>query len=204
MDYSQMIVSLLFVLCPGLLPAAPGAEVDAAPPPAAAAAHRRARRCSCSSLLDEECVYFCHLDIIWINTPEKTVPYGLGGPSRSRRSLEDMVPETLTEPSSRCRCANQKDKKCLNFCQTGKDLWAQSTVEKTSHHRIKAGKCIAPKCMNRQLVDSKKTKRLEAIGNSIKTSFSIAKLKAELQKGQKLKHNRANKRQSIWESLKAS
>ncbi|KAM9303229.1 LOW QUALITY PROTEIN: endothelin-1 [Morus bassanus] len=210
MDYSQMIVSLLFVFCPGLLPAAPGAVAGAAPPPpaaaaaAAATAHRRARRCSCSSLLDEECVYFCHLDIIWINTPEKTVPYGLGGPSRSRRSLKDMVPEMLTEPSSRCRCANQKDKKCLNFCQTGKDLWAQSTVDKTSRHRNKAGNCIGPKCMNRQLVDSKKMKRLEAIGNSIKASFSIAKLKAELQKGRKLKHNRASKRQSILESLKAS
>ncbi|NXK55426.1 EDN1 protein, partial [Chauna torquata] len=174
----------------------------AAPPPAAAASHRRARRCSCSSLLDEECVYFCHLDIIWINTPEKTVPYGLGGPSRSRRSLKDMVPEILTEASSRCRCANQKDKKCLNFCQTGKDLWAQSTMEKTSRHRNKSGDCIGPKCMNQQFVDSRKMKRLEAISNSIKASFSIAKLKAELQKGRKLKHNRANKRQSIWESLK--
>ncbi|XP_074753999.1 endothelin-1 [Athene noctua] len=203
MDYTQMILSLLFVLCPGLLSAAPGVEAGAAPPPAASA-HRRARRCSCSSLLDEECVYFCHLDIIWINTPEKTVPYGLGGPSRSRRSLKDMVPEMLAEPSSRCRCANQKDKKCLNFCQMGKDLWAQSTMEKTSHHRNKAGNCIGPKCMNRQLVDSKKMKRLEAIGNSIKASFSVAKLKAELQKGRKLKHNRANKKQSIWESLKAS
>ncbi|XP_026699519.1 endothelin-1 [Athene cunicularia] len=115
-----------------------------------------------------------------------------------------MVPEMLAEPSSRCRCASQKDKKCLNFCQMGKDLWAQSTMEKTSRHRNKAGNCIGPKCMNRQLVDSKKMKRLEAIGNSIKASFSIAKLKAELQKGRKLKHNRANKKQSIWESLKAS
>ncbi|XP_030301134.1 endothelin-1 [Calypte anna] len=202
MDYSQMIVSLLFVLCPGLLPAALGAEAGAPSPPAAA--HRRPRRCSCSSLLDEECVYFCHLDIIWINTPEKTVPYGLGGPSRSRRSLKDMVQEMITEPSSRCRCANQKDKKCLNFCQTGKDLWAQSTVEKTSRHLNKAGSCTGLKCMNRQLVDSRKMKRLEAIGNSIKASFSIAKLKAELQKGRKLKHNRANKSQSVWESLKAS
>ncbi|XP_032936331.1 endothelin-1 [Catharus ustulatus] len=202
MDYCHMIVSLLFVLCPGLLPAAPGAEVDAAPPPAAA--HRRARRCSCSSLMDEECVYFCHLDIIWINTPEKTVPYGLGGPSRPRRSLKDMVPEMLAEPSSRCQCANQKDKKCLNFCQAGKDLWVQSTVEKTSRHRIKAGNCTGPKCMNRQLADSKKMKRLEAIGNSIKASFNIAKLKAELQKGRKLKHNRTSKRQSVRENLKAS
>ncbi|NXB50638.1 EDN1 protein, partial [Leucopsar rothschildi] len=165
-------------------------------------AHRRARRCSCSSLMDEECVYFCHLDIIWINTPEKTVPYGLGGPSRSRRSLKDMVPDMLAEPNSRCLCANQKDKKCLNFCHAGKDLWAQSTVEKTSRHRIKASNCTGPKCTNRQLVDSKKMKRLEAIGNSIKASFNIAKLKAELQKGRKLKHNRASKRQSVRESLK--
>nr|XP_013049747.1 endothelin-1 [Anser cygnoides] len=115
-----------------------------------------------------------------------------------------MVPEMLTEASSRCQCANQKDKKCLNFCQTGKDLWAQSTVEKTLRHRNKGGNCIGPKCMNQQFVDSRKIKRLEAIGNSIKASFSIAKLKAELQKGWKLKHNRANKRQSIWESLKTS
>ncbi|NWJ08833.1 EDN1 protein, partial [Crypturellus undulatus] len=178
-----------------LPPAAPGAA-------AAAAGLRRARRCSCSSLLDEECVYFCHLDIIWINTPEKTVPYGLGGPSRSRRSLKDVVPEILTEPSSRCQCANQKDKKCLNFCQTGKDLWTQSTMEKSSHHRNKGGNCLGPKCMTQQFAGSKKMKRLEAIGNSIKASFSLAKLKAELQKGRKLNHNRANKRRSIWESLK--
>ncbi|KAM9574766.1 endothelin-1 [Guaruba guarouba] len=207
MDYSQMIVSLLFVLCPGLLPAAPGAEAAAAPTPpaaaAAAAAHRRARRCSCSSLMDEECVYFCHLDIIWINTPEKTVPYGLGGPSRSRRSLKDMMPEMFADPSSRCQCTTQKDKKCLNFCQTGKDLWAQSTME-ISRRRNEGGKCIGSKCTSRQLVDSKKMKRLEAIGNSIKASFSIAKLKAELQKGRKLKHNRANKRQNFWKTLKAS
>lgn len=56
--------------------------------------------------------------------------------------------------------------------------------------------------MNQQFVDSRKMKRLEAVGNSIKASFSIAKLKAELQKGRKLKHNRASKRQSIWKSLK--
>ncbi|XP_035171999.1 endothelin-1 [Oxyura jamaicensis] len=203
MDYSHVVLPLLFVLCPGLLPAAPGAEVGSAPPPPAVL-HRRSRRCSCSSLLDEECVYFCHLDIIWINTPEKTVPYGLGGPSRSRRSLKDMVPEMLTEASSRCQCANQKDRKCLNFCQTGKDLWAQSTVEKTLCHCNKGGNCIGPKCMNQQFVDSRKSNRLEAIGNSIKASFSIAKLKAELQKGWKLKHNRRNKRRSIWESLKTS
>ncbi|XP_010706754.2 endothelin-1 [Meleagris gallopavo] len=114
------------------------------------------------------------------------------------------MPEMLSGGSNRCRCASQRDKKCLNFCQMGKDLWAQSTAEKTSRHRNKAGGCVGPKCMNQQFVDSRKIKRLEAIGNSIKASFSIAKLKAELQKGRKLKHNRASKRQSIWRSLKMS
>lgn len=32
--------------------------------------HSRPKRCSCASFLDKECVYFCHLDIIWVNTPE--------------------------------------------------------------------------------------------------------------------------------------
>ncbi|KAG7242210.1 hypothetical protein INR49_024256 [Caranx melampygus] len=37
----------------------------------------RTKRCACSSPLDSECHYFCHLDIIWINTPSKTTVYGL-------------------------------------------------------------------------------------------------------------------------------
>ncbi|KAL7860149.1 hypothetical protein SRHO_G00152960 [Serrasalmus rhombeus] len=32
--------------------------------------HQRPRRCTCFSYKDKECVYYCHLDIIWINTPE--------------------------------------------------------------------------------------------------------------------------------------
>lgn len=32
--------------------------------------HVRHKRCSCATFLDKECVYFCHLDIIWVNTPE--------------------------------------------------------------------------------------------------------------------------------------
>ncbi|ELK19512.1 Endothelin-2 [Pteropus alecto] len=39
------------------------------PSPGARGSHLRSRRCSCSSWLDKECVYFCHLDIIWVNTP---------------------------------------------------------------------------------------------------------------------------------------
>uniref|UniRef100_A0ACB8F6T9 Uncharacterized protein n=2 Tax=Sphaerodactylus townsendi TaxID=933632 RepID=A0ACB8F6T9_9SAUR len=33
-------------------------------------AHHRAKRCTCYTYKDKECIYYCHLDIIWINTPE--------------------------------------------------------------------------------------------------------------------------------------
>lgn len=35
-----------------------------------AAVKSRSKRCTCYSYKDKECVYYCHLDIIWINTPE--------------------------------------------------------------------------------------------------------------------------------------
>ncbi|XP_072123105.1 endothelin-1 isoform X2 [Mobula birostris] len=30
---------------------------------------RREKRCSCSNMQDTECVYFCHVGIVWVNTP---------------------------------------------------------------------------------------------------------------------------------------
>ncbi|XP_071015462.1 endothelin-3, partial [Oncorhynchus clarkii lewisi] len=54
-------------------------------------ARRRDKRCTCYSYRDKECVYYCHLDIIWINTPERTVPYGMSSyrsSQRVRRSSE--------------------------------------------------------------------------------------------------------------------
>ncbi|XP_009320532.1 PREDICTED: endothelin-2 [Pygoscelis adeliae] len=73
---------------------------------AASAAHPRTKRCSCNSWLDKECIYFCHLDIIWVNTPGHTAPYGLGSPPRRRkRSL------------SRCECSHSRDNICATFCQ---------------------------------------------------------------------------------------
>ncbi|KAM6994705.1 endothelin-2 isoform 2-T2 [Tautogolabrus adspersus] len=51
----------------------------------------RTKRCACSSQMDSECHYFCHLDIIWINTP--------------RRS------------TCRCTCASPGDQTCTNFCK---------------------------------------------------------------------------------------
>ncbi|XP_075294027.1 endothelin-2 [Opisthocomus hoazin] len=81
------------------------------PPPesslaAASAAHPRTKRCSCNSWMDKECIYFCHLDIIWVNTPGYTAPYGLGSPPRRRkRSL------------GRCECSHSRDSVCATFCR---------------------------------------------------------------------------------------
>ncbi|XP_070768800.1 endothelin-2 [Enoplosus armatus] len=71
----------------------------------------RTKRCACSSPLDSECHYFCHLDIIWVNTPSKTTVYGLGSPlSRRRRS------------TCRCTCANPDDQTCTSFCHHSPEI----------------------------------------------------------------------------------
>ncbi|XP_061118135.1 endothelin-2-like [Conger conger] len=65
----------------------------------------RTKRCACSNQQDSECHYFCHLDIIWVNTPSKMTVYGLGSPiSRRRRS------------TGRCACASAADLTCNSFC----------------------------------------------------------------------------------------
>ncbi|XP_020374185.1 endothelin-2-like [Rhincodon typus] len=66
---------------------------------------RREKRCSCNNLRDKECIYFCHKDIIWVNTPGKTTPYGLGSPATRRK-----------RSTPRCECANSKDRMCSEFC----------------------------------------------------------------------------------------
>lgn len=78
----------------------------------------RVRRCTCYTYKDKECVYYCHLDIIWINTPEHTVPYGMStyrGSQRERRSAQTER-EGKGTTSQRCLCALQKDPGCSSFC----------------------------------------------------------------------------------------
>ncbi|XP_066538392.1 endothelin-2 [Hoplias malabaricus] len=68
--------------------------------------HRvRIKRCSCNNQLDLECHYFCHLDIVWVNTPSKTTVYGLGSPLARRRRSTD-----------RCLCSISADRTCNRFC----------------------------------------------------------------------------------------
>uniref|UniRef100_A0A452VJ99 Endothelin-2 n=1 Tax=Ursus maritimus TaxID=29073 RepID=A0A452VJ99_URSMA len=97
----------------GQVPAAPEPP---APSPRARGSHLRPRRCSCSSWLDKECVYFCHLDIIWVNTPGQTAPYGLGNPPRRRRR---SLPK-------RCECSSGGDPTCATFCH--RRSWAEAVV----------------------------------------------------------------------------
>ncbi|XP_035865888.1 endothelin-3 [Phyllostomus discolor] len=83
-------------------------------------ARRRARRCTCFTYKDKECVYYCHLDIIWINTPEQTVPYGLSsyrGRVRGRRSAQPSPQSPQpSERTRRCACAASHDPACVRFC----------------------------------------------------------------------------------------
>ncbi|XP_004432174.1 PREDICTED: endothelin-1 [Ceratotherium simum simum] len=202
MDYFPMIFSLLFVAFQGapetaVLGAELSTEADSGGEKASPSAPwrpRRSKRCSCSSLMDKECVYFCHLDIIWVNTPEHIVPYGLGSPSRSKRSLKDLFSTKATDHRTRCQCASQKDKKCWNFCQAGKKLRNQDTMEKGWNNQKKGKDCstLGEKCSHQQLAEGRKIRRLEAMSNSIKASFRIAKLRAELYGEKKVTHNRTH------------
>ncbi|XP_005995271.1 endothelin-1 [Latimeria chalumnae] len=191
-------VSAVALLATKLPTAVPAAQSSGAP-----RRLQRSKRCSCSTFLDEECVYFCHLDIIWINTPERTVPYGLGNPSRIRRALDDFAHGKIQESNSRCKCSNQGDKKCLTFCQTGNKVWFPPKQE---HPLAEKQGCagLGLKCLHQQLVNNAKLRRLRYNNNHIKSSFASAELKARLllTKWRKLQRNRTPENQSSWDRLK--
>ncbi|XP_072489513.1 endothelin-3 isoform X2 [Notamacropus eugenii] len=99
-------------------------------------ARKRQKRCTCYTYKDKECVYYCHLDIIWINTPERTVPYGLSnyrGSSRGKRSVDPVrrSSPSFKGPQNRCICTKQDDDACIHFCTRTEDNRSNSrTVEK--------------------------------------------------------------------------
>ncbi|EPQ07651.1 Endothelin-2 [Myotis brandtii] len=80
--WCSLALALLVALHEGKGQAAATQE-QPVPPRHARGSHLRPRRCSCSSWLDKECVYFCHLDIIWVNTPgpETVANPGIGSPA---------------------------------------------------------------------------------------------------------------------------
>uniref|UniRef100_A0A672YSP3 Endothelin-3 n=1 Tax=Sphaeramia orbicularis TaxID=375764 RepID=A0A672YSP3_9TELE len=77
----------------------------------------RPKRCTCYSYMDRECVYYCHLDIIWINTPERTVPYGMSSYQGSQRIRRAVGRQNERAKSQRCLCAVvDADPECTDFC----------------------------------------------------------------------------------------
>ncbi|KAM4580366.1 uncharacterized protein PAE49_005242 [Odontesthes bonariensis] len=87
----------------------------------------RTRRCACSNLLDSECHYFCHLDIIWVNTPSKMTVYGLGGASLRRKRSTD-----------RCTCTNLGDQTCSSFCHRRSEIKSVKSAQLVSILRAAA------------------------------------------------------------------
>ncbi|XP_039596358.1 endothelin-2 [Polypterus senegalus] len=127
--FVPLAVTILIALQEGL-----GLPAPEAPLPS----HVRIKRCSCSNWLDKECIYFCHLDIIWVNTPSKTTPYGLGSPpSRRRRSL------------SRCECGDLHDKTCKHFC-----YHSAYNLKENIHPFLKLLKSQSPKTQKLVLLNS--------------------------------------------------
>ncbi|XP_057686720.1 endothelin-3b [Corythoichthys intestinalis] len=96
----------------------------------------RSKRCTCYSYKDKECIYYCHLDIIWINTPERTVPYGMSsyqGAQRIRRAVVERSSEHKQQNSQRCICATlNADPECHHFCQPS----SLQTGPKPALHRV--------------------------------------------------------------------
>ncbi|KAM6967515.1 uncharacterized protein FYW47_006231 [Aplochiton taeniatus] len=104
---AQTFLLLIITMCASMqeglglpLNEQPDKESSGAP-----ASRVRTKRCACNNQLDSECHYFCHLDIIWVNTPSKTIVYGLGSPLTRRRRF-----------TGRCACANSEDRQCAFFC----------------------------------------------------------------------------------------
>uniref|UniRef100_A0A3P8XNZ7 Endothelin-1 n=1 Tax=Esox lucius TaxID=8010 RepID=A0A3P8XNZ7_ESOLU len=108
----RILLSVLSVMYVGIVytvSSAPMGEKTASTPKATPGPvhHIRNKRCSCATFMDRECVYFCHLDIIWVNTPERVVSYGLGNASRKKRAIRD------SKQDPRCKCVREDDGTCF-------------------------------------------------------------------------------------------
>ncbi|KAJ8334893.1 hypothetical protein SKAU_G00405320 [Synaphobranchus kaupii] len=117
----RIVISVISIIFSGFLqavtPLPVSQETETVDTTRSSPRHIRTKRCSCATFLDKECVYFCHLDIIWVNTPEHTVSYGLGSVPRKKRSLAKPLLLTRTQEKRRCQCVDKEDSTCLKFCQ---------------------------------------------------------------------------------------
>ncbi|KAI3358787.1 hypothetical protein L3Q82_015183 [Scortum barcoo] len=117
--------------------------------------HVRTKRCSCATFLDKECVYFCHLDIIWVNTPERVVSYGLGNAPRTRRAVAGSM---ATSGGPRCRCLREDDGACGDFCQLDTRL-RYETSPGTVIRSAEGDGCVEAQCKHKLAADTGRIKR---------------------------------------------
>ncbi|XP_034154402.1 endothelin-1 [Pangasianodon hypophthalmus] len=123
----RIIFPMLSVLSSGIFHTAVPVSLGEAAAASVSTRLSRPKRCSCATFLDKECVYFCHLDIIWVNTPERTVSYGLGNASRKKRSAQEM---SRAAELPRCECAESTDGTCVSFCHTRNPLRRKAARDK--------------------------------------------------------------------------
>ncbi|XP_051247169.1 endothelin-1 [Dicentrarchus labrax] len=151
------LISVLSVMCSGILCTV--LSVPAGGTPTASIAtqgrHVRTKRCSCATFLDKECVYFCHLDIIWVNTPERVVSYGLGNAPRTRRAVADSM---ATGSGPRCQCFRENDNTCRNFCRLEKHL-RYGTLPDTVIRSAEGDGCVQAQCKHKLAADTGRIKR---------------------------------------------
>ncbi|XP_056154806.1 endothelin-1 [Lampris incognitus] len=144
MDLRVVVSVVSMMMCAGTWHTAVSAPAGG--PTAPPARHVRTKRCSCATFLDKECVYFCHLDIIWVNTPERIVSYGLGNAPRRRRAVGDSA---STDEGPRCKCLRENDNTCTNFCQLRRETSPDKVIlsaggdgcaERRCKHKLAANK----------------------------------------------------------------
>ncbi|XP_067217827.1 endothelin-1 [Chanodichthys erythropterus] len=177
----RIIFPVLSMLSSGIFDFAAPASLGhgTAPGTSIPAHHSRTKRCSCASFLDKECVYFCHLDIIWVNTPERTVSYGLGNAPRKKRSVTEPV-----VPKSRCKCADSKDKTCSSFCQANNALRYKAVSDKAIH-AAQGHDCAEKQCKHKLADNQTKIRRVkntEQIGDVLSRVRAVKNIHLLLEK----------------------
>ncbi|XP_051949248.1 endothelin-1-like [Xyrauchen texanus] len=154
--------------------------------------HSRTKRCSCASFLDKECVYFCHLDIIWVHTPERIVTYGLGNAPRKKRSVTEPV-----VPKPRCKCADSQDKTCSSFCQLNNALRYKAASDRVIP-AAPGQQCKHNLAAHQRTI--RRVKNTEQISDVPSRLRAVKKIRLLLEKSRVRWHHRARS----WEAENAS
>ncbi|KAM9383850.1 endothelin-1 [Pholidichthys leucotaenia] len=205
MDIYRLISVLSIMFSWGLCTVSPAPTAEAPAAPAAPRQRQRVRtkRCSCATFLDKECVYFCHLDIIWVNTPERVVEYGLGNAPRTRRALPDPLATSGARGlGPRCRCFHGNDNSCRRFCGLKKHL-SYETPADTVIRSPEGDGCAEAQCKHKPEADAGRVTRME--NGSSKRASPLA-LRVALKTHLLLKKWRVRQRRRVraWEGESAA